>query len=169
MALQIEALKPDHVVAGFDSGRDSLDRYLRNEALRAAGSGLSRTHVLVDTDNPSLQVLGYCTVMPTTLTSNDSAPVPKKGLGSRTEVPGYLIAKLGVDRRSQGGGLGTRLLVGALELIVRAADCVGGRVIVVDAGTNELVDFYQRLEFVPIPASMRLWLHIDTARAAVVA
>jgi nucleotide-binding universal stress UspA family protein len=62
--------------------------------------------------------------------------------------------------------LGSELLVDALERIVDAAHVGGGRLIVVDAIDDEAHAYYRRHDFVPVADTMRLYLKIATARAA---
>jgi hypothetical protein len=62
--------------------------------------------------------------------------------------------------------LGTEPLVDALERIVDAAHVGGGRLIVVDAIDDEARAFYRRHDFVPVAATMRLYLKVATAQAA---
>jgi GNAT superfamily N-acetyltransferase len=48
-------------------------------------------------------------------------------------IPALLLAKLALDQRLQGQGLGAELLAHALTTIVTAARSAGGRIVVVDA------------------------------------
>jgi ribosomal protein S18 acetylase RimI-like enzyme len=63
-----------------------------------------------------------------------------------------LLAKLALDRSVQGQGLGSELLVVALETIVEAARRVGGKVMVVDAIDEAAAAFYERHDFVATPS-----------------
>ena len=65
-------------------------------------------------------------------------------------MPGYpvgmvLIARLAVDTRKQGAGLGTRLLADALRMAVVAGEAVAARLVVVDALDDQAAGFYRRL------------------------
>ncbi len=62
-----------------------------------------------------------------------------------------LLAKLALERRLQGHGLGSELLVVALRTIVEAARRVGGRFVVVDAIDAAAVRFYEHHDFVAVP------------------
>jgi len=52
----------------------------------------------------------------------------------------------------QGQGLGSELLVVAMETIVEAARRVGGKAVVVDAIDDEAAAFYERHDFVATPS-----------------
>ena len=153
-----------HDISGFRCGETSIDRYLANEALSAQASGEARTHVWLGGAEP--RVLGYFTIMPTMVEAKD---LPRAAwIGRDKQIPGYLIAKLGLDQSLRRKGLGTDLLVDALTTVVRAADAAGGRVIVVDTlQDNKVHDFYCAADFLPIDGTYRVWMKVSTAREAV--
>jgi len=70
-----------------------------------------------------------------------------------------------LDGSLHGQGLGTQLLLDAVERIVEAADRAGGRVIVVDAIDAEAHRFYGHHGFRAIEHSNRLVMKLSTARA----
>lgn len=78
-----------------------------------------------------------------------------------------LLAKLALDRSMQGEGLGSELLVVALETIVEAARRVGGKVVVVDAIDDEAAAFYERHDFLATPSDpLRLVRKLSTIARA---
>jgi len=81
-------------------------------------------------------------------------------------VPGYLLARLALDVSLHGQGLGSELLIDALQVTVAAGDRAGGRLIVVDAIDQEAHDFYRHHGFVPIAGARRLAMKVATARGA---
>jgi GNAT superfamily N-acetyltransferase len=87
-------------------------------------------------------------------------------------LPGYpvgmvLLARLAVDRREQGRGLGRRLLAEALRLAVRAGEAVAARLVVVDAIDEEAAAFYRRNGFVAVPEHpARLFRRMKDVRAS---
>lgn len=161
---RLEPISVTHQLERFTcDGGDSLDRYLCNEALTAHDAGMARTHVWVD---DTADVLGYATVMPVEVTPG-ARDMPRSALGSRRAVPGYLIAKMGIAQGHQRQGHGRDLLIWTLQSIVSAADLVGGRLILVEAGGPDLNAshaFYSSLNFEEIPSSYTLWMHLDIAR-----
>lgn len=154
------ALGPDHEVGAFRCGKPPLDDWLHDQALRAQTAGTARTYVWTQADSP--QVLAYYSIAPTQVAR---AEVTRSLAGGYTIIPGYLLARLALDEHLHGQGLGSELLVDALERIVEAARTGGGRLIVVDAIDDEAHAFYRRHDFVPITGSMRLYLKVATAEA----
>lgn len=160
------ALGPDHEVGAFRCGKPPLDDWLRGQALRAQAAGTARTYVWTQVDRP--EVLAYYSIAPTQVAR---AEVTHSLAGGYTIIPGYLLARLALDQQLHGQGLGSELLVDALERIVGAARAGGGRLIVVDALDDEAHAFYRRhdfipVTFIPVTGSMRLYLKVATAEAA---
>jgi len=86
-------IRSEFDLSQFDCGGDeSLNDYLKNEALIAHQRGASRTHVWLS-DN---MVVGYYTLIPLTVTSRD---IPNHmRCGFNVGVPGFVIGKLALDR-----------------------------------------------------------------------
>jgi GNAT superfamily N-acetyltransferase len=138
----------DHDLGAFDCGNEELSQWLKRHARQATRQG-TRTYVLVSDETTA--VLGYFAIAPHLLDREDT---PKKiGRGAPRQIPAILLAKLALDRRAQGQGLGSELLVRALEHIVEAARTAGGKVIVVDAIDDKAIGFYERHDFEAVPGS----------------
>lgn len=156
------ALDEHHDVARLDSGRDALGLWLRDEALRAQQAGTAHTTVWTVPDGA--HVVAYHAIAPTQFAKTD---LPSRSLSAGySAVPGYLLARLALDRSLHGQGLGTQLLLDALERIVSAASDAGGRLIAVDALDDTARGFYEHHNFQPIEHSNRLVMKVATARAA---
>lgn len=56
--LKIETLAKIHDRQAFNCGNDDLNLFLRQYANQQGKKRLSKTHVLIDTDNPN-QILGF--------------------------------------------------------------------------------------------------------------
>ncbi|MEJ7825346.1 MAG: hypothetical protein WKF48_07935 [Solirubrobacteraceae bacterium] len=98
-----------------------LDHWLRDEALRAQRAGTAHTTVWTAPDSPL--VAGFYAIAPTLFAKAD---LPSRSMSAGySTVPGYLLARLALDRSLHGEGLGTQLLLDALERIVSAATEVG--------------------------------------------
>src|SRR3982075_4111724 len=67
-------------------------------------------------------------------------------------IPVVILARLAVDRKYQGRGLGRAMFQDAARRVVQAADTVGIRGIVVHAISGEARRFYVALGFDPCPA-----------------
>jgi GNAT superfamily N-acetyltransferase len=156
-----QPLAEDHDVSQFGSGNELLDRWLQREALRAQRAGISRTTVW--TRPGERIVVAYHAIAPTQVARSE---LPSRSLSAGyTRVPGYLLGRLALDQALHGQGLGTELLLDALERIVEAADRAGGRVIVVDAIDEAAHRFYRHHGFDGIEDSNRLVMKLATAAA----
>lgn len=162
MSHRLEPLGEHHDLEGFESGSQTLDEWLRRSAWRARGQG-TRTYVLIEESSGS--VVGYFAIAPH-LVAREGLPA-RIGRGAPREIPALLLAKLALDRRVQGGGLGSALLVKALERIVEAGRTAGGKVLVVDAIDDEARTFYERHDFQAVPGNRhRLVMKLSVAARA---
>ena len=162
MTHRVEALRASHVLDQFACGKAPLDEWLKEHARNATSQG-TRTYVLVDTDSDS--IVGYFAIAPH-LVERDVVP-PQIGRGAPRQIPAILLAKLALDERSHGTGLGRVLLVRALEKIIDAAKHAGGKLVVVDAIDDEAAEFYEHHDFERVPGNPhRLFMKISTAARA---
>ncbi len=156
-----QPITENHDRSLFESGNESLDRWLQRDALRAHRAGIARTTVWTVRD--ARAVVAYHAVAPTQIARVD---LPSRSLSAGySMVPGYLIGRLALDQTLHGQGLGTQLLLDALERIVDAADKSGGPVIVVDAIDDTAHHFYSHHGFRAIGHSSRLVMKVATAKA----
>jgi GNAT superfamily N-acetyltransferase len=156
-----QPLAEDHDLSQFDSGNESLDHWLQRDALRAHRAGISRTTIW--TWPRELAVVAFHAIAPTQVARVE---LPSRSLSAGySHVPGYLLGRLALDHTLHGQGLGTQLLLDALERIVEAADRAGGRVIVVDAIDETAHRFYRHHDFHAIEGSNRLVMKVATAAA----
>ena len=86
------------------------------------------------------------------------------------DLPLVLLARLAVDRRFTGKGLGHALISEAFKIALRVADDVGCRCIITDAYRNR-VDWYARYGFVALEGvsesgPQRMFLDMRTIRMA---
>ncbi|HEY3830417.1 MAG TPA: GNAT family N-acetyltransferase [Solirubrobacteraceae bacterium] len=157
-----QPLGEHHDLAQLDCGPDELDRWLLHEAPRAQAAGTAHTTVWTRPDDPV--VVAFYTIAPTQFMRTD---LPSRSFSAGySTIPGYLIARLVLSQALHGQGLGTQLLLDALERIVAAATNAGGRLIAVDALDDAAHRFYRHHDFQPIKGSRRLAMKIATARAA---
>jgi GNAT superfamily N-acetyltransferase len=133
-----------HEVADFACGEESLDRWLH----RYAGQGEQRdaTRTFVATGEQDT-VCGYYTLVAGQLEHAKATEAVRRGLSRHFPIPVAILARLAVDERSQGQGLGASLLNDAFERICRAAQEVAVRAVVVHAINHTAVDFYERFGF----------------------
>ncbi|MFL5799137.1 MAG: GNAT family N-acetyltransferase [Actinomycetota bacterium] len=163
MTYQVEPLGGDHDLQSFDCGNDELTEWFIRFAGHATGQG-TRTYVLVD--EQTRRVVGYFAIAPHFV---EREQVPRRiGRGAPRQIPAILLAKLALDRRVQGLGLGSELLVRALERIVELARLVGGKLVVVDAIDEAAARFYERHDFDVVEGNpSRLVKKLSTVAAVV--
>lgn len=155
-------LTAEHDTARFACGHETLDRWLREQALGAEQARVSATTVW--TPVGEARVVGFYSVSPTLLRRDE---LPSRSMaGGYSEVPGYLLGRLALDQTLHRKHLGSQLLLDALELIVEASARSGGRVIVVDAIDDLALAFYEHHDFVRIAQTRRLVMKVATARHA---
>ncbi len=135
---RVEKLRRDHPVEEFDCGREELNRYLLRYAWQNQQAGAAQTYVgIVDEI-----VVGYHTLAVGQVTLEDAPERLKKGL-AKHPVPIMLLARLAIDRRWQGQGVGKALLRDAMLRTLQAADIAGIRAFAVHAKNEEARRFYE--------------------------
>src|SRR5260370_14185754 len=103
---------------------------------RATSWAAAKTFLAVD-DADSKTVLGFYSLSPASVDYARTPDIVRRGL-ARHDVPGFRLARLAVDRRYQGHGLGGQLLLAAGRGCPVAAGEGGGVVLVVDAKNEPL-------------------------------
>ena len=145
----------------FDSGEESLDRYLADRALTNHLADLGRCYVCIDGDTE--KVLGYYTLSAVAV---EHADLP--GRVRRNEpnpVPAVLMGRLAIEAKAQGTGLGRFLVRDALLSTLAAADRIGVRILLVHALHAQAATFYERFGFKRSPTdALHLYLLLADAR-----
>jgi GNAT superfamily N-acetyltransferase len=158
----IELLTPRHDRRAFTCGDAALDEFLKRYARQNAEKDVSRTYVAVMPPDPS--VVGYYTICSGSIEFEDMPREARKGL-PKYAVPTAHLARLAVDRRHQGAGLGGVLLLDALKRVERLADQMGIHAVTVIALNESVRAFYQRFEFQPLlDDDLHLFMLIATVR-----
>ncbi|OLY45831.1 Acetyltransferase (GNAT) domain-containing protein [Bartonella apis] len=85
-----------------------------------------------------------------------------KGAHAPDEIPVALLARMAVDRRHQGKGLGAALLRNALLLVISSSQLVAFRAVVVEAADEKAKKFYEHFGFIQIKG-MDMKLVLSTA------
>jgi predicted N-acetyltransferase YhbS len=152
-----ESLTKDHILDGFDCGKEALSIWLKKYALQSQNS--SHTKTMVVTEGDSKNVIGYYTFNVVSIEHSDSTPERvKKGLAKHS-IPVFLIARLAVASSHQGKGLGARLLRHALISVAYFSDEIPIRAVIVDALDEDAKLFYEKFDFEAFPPdTMRMWL-----------
>jgi len=118
----------------FDCGAPALSLYLRNYVTTRADSKV---------------VAAYYSLVYAAI---DQKRVPAKlvkGLG-KYDIPVMLLARLAVDHREQGKGLGKALLKDAILRTIQAAEIAGLKLLLVHAKDEAAADFYRKHGFEPV-------------------
>ena len=109
----IERLSKSHDPSGFDCGNEESNEFLKQSAMGCDRTGFARTYVATRPGEKA--VSGYYTVRNGTVEFRDP-PVDVEKRLPRYPVPVVRLAELAVTGDARGSGLGTRLLVSALQL-----------------------------------------------------
>lgn len=141
-----------HEVTDFACGEVSLDRWLHRYAGQGERRDSTRTFVVADEDGA---VRGYYTLVAGQLEHAEATEAVRKGLSRHFPIPVAMLARLAVDERSQGQGLGASLLNDAFERICRAAQEVAVRAVVVHAIDDAAAGFYEHFGFRSLSAAPR--------------
>ncbi len=169
MATVIRRLEEQDEVENFDCGGVPLNNYLQRHAwANQEKSSIGVSYVGVEEGAPQT-VLGYFTLAMASVPRNAFPKKYVRGLPAY-DLPLILLARLAVDRRFAGRGLGHGLLSEALRIGLRVADEVGCRCIITDA-YRDRAGWYARYGFVPLEDSaasgpQRMFLDMRTVRAA---
>lgn len=147
-AFQIEKLHRRHVVETFDCGDEALNRFLVRFALPNQMANASQTYAgIADGD----AIVGFYTLVVGEVGIEEAPERLSKGL-ARHPVPIMLLARLAVDQKWQGRGIGAGLLRDAVLRSLQVADIAGVRALVVHAKNDAARSFYQRFDFQPSPS-----------------
>lgn len=147
--------------ADFDSGEESLDRYLADRALPNHLGDLGRCYVCVD--GGTGKILGYYTL--STVAIEHAALPGKVRRNAPNPVPAVLMGRLAIDVTAQGSGLGQSLVRDAILSTLAAADRIGVRILLVHALHESAAAFYEKLGFTCSPTdALHLYLSLADAR-----
>lgn len=169
--VEIRLLTRDDDRSAFSCGEAELDRFFEHYA----GQNQFKLHLavtyvaVVDT-----RIVGFATVAPCSI---ERASVPSARLRKRLPsypLPALRLARLGVDLRARGLGIGKSMLRHVLGLAIEQRDRFGCVGVVTDSKPNA-VPFYEALGFVALDGVREglllsepqpMFLGIDTIAAA---
>lgn len=142
----VEKLDPHHELAGFDCGKDELDRFLQRYALSNQQANSAQTYVACR----GRVVVGYYSLTVGAVAHADATERVRKAM-PRYPIPVMILARLAVDKSMQGQQVGAGLLKDALLRTARAADIAGIRALLVHAKDDEARGFYEHFDFEASP------------------
>lgn len=137
-----EPLRDDHVLDGFECRSSEQTLWLRRYARQSVAVGTTRVFVVTEVSSSAVVAYyGWCMAQ---LHASDTPPRLRKG-GARYPQPVALLARLGVDVRHEGRGLGAGLLQDVfLRLFVLSKE-IGCRALLIHAESRDARDFYRHL------------------------
>jgi len=160
-----EPINKTHDRDAFDCGDDALNDFLRRYARKSHELGGAKTFLAID-DADNTTILGFYSLSPASVAYARTPEIVRRGL-ARHDVPGFRLARLAVDRRVHGQGLGGQLLLTAGRRCLRAAAEVGGIALVIDAKNDRVAAWYASYGAVPLlDAPLTLLLPLATIEAA---
>lgn len=169
--IEIRPLTKDDDRSAFSCGQPDLDRFFEHYA----GQNQFKLHLAVTyVALVESRIVGFATVA---ASSVERSSVPSARLRKRLPaypLPVLRLARLGVDTRVQGLGIGKALLRHVLALAVEQRDRLGYVGVVTDA-MADAVSFYQGLGFVAVEGvreglvhgePLPMFLAVDTIASA---
>jgi GNAT superfamily N-acetyltransferase len=145
-----EPLGKHHRVDDFQCGEPALDEWLKRHARAAQASGSAR--VFVTTIEDGTTVVGYYALAAAQVAPEDATARALQGQPRARPVPAILLARLAVDGKHQGEGLGRSLLQDVLLRCAQAADAIGARLLLVHAKHDAAKRWYTQYGFEESPS-----------------
>ncbi len=137
-----ELLAGRHQLAGFRCRSKEQTTWVVEFARQAHGTGTTRVFVVTEIDRP-LVVAYYAWCMANVGITGLTERL-RRGAG-RYPKPVALLARLGVDERHEGQGLGAALLLDVISRIAGLSDTIGCRGLLVHAESEQARGFYEHL------------------------
>lgn len=157
--------KAKHYIKSFNCGKPEMNTFLARFAISHQKKGISKTWVLTETsDSGKEPVVAYFTFTSVNICREE---VPLEGSFPNYPLPVILLARLAVDVKYRGSGLGAKSLVYAIReavsLTTVGLNAVG---IALDVLDKDALGFYQKMgifdELTDDP--MRLFITMNEAR-----
>lgn len=143
-------LAAHHQLDGFRCRSPEQTEWLIEHARQAHRAGTTRVFVVTEVDQPvAVAFYAWC------MASVAMADLPerlRRGAG-RYPQPVALLARLGVDQRYEGQGIGAALLADVITRVAGLSDAIGCRGLIVHAESEQARAFYEHLipEWEPSP------------------
>jgi len=160
-----EPISKRHDREAFDCGEPALNEFLQRHARKSHDLGCAKTFLAIeDADNKT--ILGFYSLSPASVEYARTPEIVRRGL-ARYEVPAFRLARLAVDRKVQGRGLGGQLLLAAGRRCLLAAAEVGGVALLIDAKNEKVAGWYANYGALPLADTpLTLLLPLATIEAA---
>jgi GNAT superfamily N-acetyltransferase len=160
-----EPISKKHDRKAFDCGEAALNEFLQRHARKSHDLGGAKTFLAID-DADNKTILGFYSLSPASVEYARTPEIVRRGL-ARYDVPVFRLARLAVDRKVQGHGLGGQLLLTAGRRCLLAAAEVGGVALLIDAKNEKVAAWYAGYGAAPLAdAPLSLLLPLATIEAA---
>jgi GNAT superfamily N-acetyltransferase len=160
-----EPIGKSHDRGAFDCGEAALNEFLRRYARKSHEMGGAKTFLAInDADNRT--IVGYYSLSPASIAYARTPDLVRRGL-ARHDVPAFRLARLAVDLKVQGQGLGGQLLLSAGKRCLLASAEVRGVALLIDAKNSRVAAWYASYGALPLlDAPLSLLLPLTTVEAA---
>ncbi|MGC4193124.1 MAG: GNAT family N-acetyltransferase [Thermomicrobiales bacterium] len=145
-SFRVAKLERRHGMEAFDCGQEDLNRFLVRFALTNQLANASTTYLALADD----EVVGFYTLVVGEIAYTDAPERLTRGI-VRHSVPLMILARLAIDLRWQGRGIGKGLLKDAMLRTLQGADIAGIRALAVHAKDDAARAFYEHFGFQPSP------------------
>lgn len=160
----IVALDDSHDRGSFHCGVEALDRYLQAQAGQDQRRRIAACFVLHDAARS--RIAGYYTLSAFSVIGADLPDDLQRKLPKYGQIPCTLLGRLAVDTDYRGWGLGSHLLLDALQRALLQSGEVASWAVIVDAKDEVAQGFYAHYGFIPLPRTpRRLFLPMGTIAA----
>ncbi len=143
-----EPISKRHNRDTFDCGEAALNEFLQRHARKSHDVGGAKTFLAIS-DADKETILGYYSLSPASVAYARTPELVRRGL-ARYDVPAFRLARLAVDLKAQGHGLGGQLLLAAGKRCLLAAAEVGGVALLIDAKNARVAAWYQGYGAIPL-------------------
>ncbi|KJH69862.1 GNAT family N-acetyltransferase [Aliterella atlantica] len=156
----IQLLDKLHDRDSFDCGNEALNQFFKQTARQHIQKGLSRTFVLVDTEQ-SENVLAFFSLSLCEVRTEKLPPKFAKKYPSL--ISGVKLARLAVAKSMQRQGIGSILMIEAMQRAVVVANNAGIVGLFVDAKDNAAKAYYERYGFISLKDTpLEMFLPLQT-------
>lgn len=139
----VEVLAAHHDRLSFDCGKDTLNRFLKEQAKQNADRHLGVTKVIVESPGAAL-VQGYFTLVTRTV---EAEQITAKKKLPRGPIGVILLGRLAVDVSLHSKGLGRRILLRAMAEVELASRSIGVHSLVLDVIDEQAKAWYLGVDF----------------------
>ena len=136
-----QPINEQHEIGAFDSGVPVLDDWLKRRARANQANGASRTYVVCEKQ----RVVAYYALASGAVAIENASGRLRRNMPD--PVPVAVLGRLAIEQSFQKHGLGRALIRDAATRVMRAAEVIGIRGLLVHALSNEAKAFYLAVGF----------------------